>query len=271
MGIPPLSFLMVVFLMGLSIILGLLLLRSRRKLRRAENECLLLKKQRTDFIANLSHELKTPLTSIQGFTESLRDGAVKDFQLADSFLRKIEDNVERLDSLIHDILDLSRLEASDEHLRIENFLLPPLLKSIEDQFAHRFQQKSQLFRIQNQLTEVRLDAKLLEQALSNLIFNAHRYCQEGAIVELVAKSFSQSGKSFYLFEVIDNGPGIADQDLSRIFERFYRPDKSRNRASGGTGLGLAIVNHIVISHGGMVEALNLPTGGMKFRLLFPAS
>jgi two-component system phosphate regulon sensor histidine kinase PhoR len=231
----------------------------------------MLRKQRTDFIANLSHELKTPLTSIQGFTESLRDGAVKDFDLADSFLRKIEDNVERLDSLIHDILDLSRLEASDEHLRIENFLLPPLLKSIEDQVGHHFQQKSQVFRIQNQLNEVRLDSKLLEHALSNLILNANRYCQEGAVVELISKHLTQSGKAYYLFEVVDNGPGIAEQDLSRIFERFYRPDKSRNRASGGTGLGLAIVNHIVISHGGYVEALNLPTGGMKFRLLFPAS
>lgn len=231
----------------------------------------ILKRHRTDFIANLSHELKTPLTSIMGYTETLRDGAIRDPENARQFLKKIEDNVQRLDWLIHDILELSRLEVTDEHLKIEHIELPKLLESIKEQFTHRLAQKSQVLNIHNEIESLRADPQLLEQALSNLISNAHRYCQEGAIIEVRAKNLTQGSKLFHQFEVLDNGPGILEADLSRIFERFYRADKSRNRAYGGTGLGLAIVKHVVLSHGGSVKAKNRDSGGMVFTLLFPAS
>jgi len=231
-----------------------------------------LTRRRTDFVANVSHELKTPLTSIKGYTETLRDGAIRDLSKADEFLRKIEDNVQRLDLLIHDILDLSRLEATDAYLVFENFDLGSLLHSLKDQFSHRLQLKSQSLKIESQVKSMRADRQLVEQALSNLIGNANRYCPEGAQIELRSNhKTDDDGATWISLEVIDNGPGIPDADLARIFERFYRADKSRNRALGGTGLGLAIVKHIMLSHRGKASASNNLHGGTRFELLFPGS
>lgn len=245
--------------------------RLRRKLMQMSQQVQILKRQRTDFISNLSHELKTPLTSIKGYTETLRDGAVQDLEKASSFLKKIEDNVERLDLLTHDILDLSRLEATDEHLQIASFDVDMLFKSLKEQFTHPLELKSQLLTLKNEIQTMTADRQLVEQALSNLILNAHRYCPEGARIEVRAKNSTHAGKTFHMLDVVDNGPGISESDLPRIFERFYRAEKSRDRASGGTGLGLAIVKHIVLSHGGLVRAKNQDSGGMIFSLLFPAS
>jgi len=228
-----------------------------------------LSRKRTDFVANVSHELKTPLTSIQGFAETLKNGALEDSEKATQFLDKILDHTERLDRLIHDILDLSRLEATDEHLSTEQIPMDEFLKSLRELFALRLEQKSQSLVIDNEVKELRADRHLLEQAFSNLIANAHRYCHEGAIIEVRGYYHPEAGGSVAIFEVIDNGPGISASDLPRIFERFYRADKSRNRAFGGTGLGLAIVKHIVMSHGGRVAAFNNTQGGMRFQMTFP--
>ena len=230
-----------------------------------------LNRKRTDFVANLSHELKTPLTSIKGYTETLRDGAIRDPKRAQEFLRKIELNTERLDLLIYDILDLSRLEAVDTHLNYEEIEIDELLKSLRDQFSLRLEKKKQTLSIDNKIKKLRADRQLLEQALSNLIGNAHRYCPEAAAIEFHGKLQNLEGQSYAQFDILDNGPGIPEKDLPRIFERFYRADKSRNRAFGGTGLDLAIVKHILLSHRGKLSAQNLETGGMKFSLLFPYS
>lgn len=229
-----------------------------------------LSRKKTDFVANVSHELKTPLTSIQGFAETLKHGALQDPQRASEFLDKILDHAKRLDRLIYDILELSRLEATDQHLEIREIDLDGFFKDLRDLFALKIDQKKQTLVIDNEIKSLRADPHLLEQAFSNLIANAHRYCPEGAVIELRSRQNIFEGKKVFCFEVVDNGPGISAEDLPRIFERFYRADKSRNRAFGGTGLGLAIVKHIVLSHGGRVHAMNNSTGGMCFQMIFPA-
>jgi signal transduction histidine kinase len=116
---------------------------------------------------------------------------------------------------------------------------------------------------------LKADRWLLDQALTNLIENAHRYCSEGAVIEIRGRLIEENSRTYVEFSVSDNGPGIKAEDLPRIFERFYRVDKSRNRALGGTGLGLAIVKHIMLSHGGLARAESQPGQGSKFSLLFP--
>lgn len=228
-----------------------------------------LQKTRTDFVANVSHELKTPLTSIKGYTETLRSTKMEDLEQSDRFLQRIEENADRLDALIQDILDLSRLESTDTKLQYETISADDFLSSIKEQFNLRLEKKSQELKVLNDQKIFMADRKLMEQALSNLVGNANRYCQEGALIELKVSLQMIEGREMLSFEVIDNGPGISADDLPRIFERFYRADKSRNRAFGGTGLGLAIVKHIMLSHKGRAEAFSRPEGGMRFRLLLP--
>lgn len=256
----------------IAVILGLIwkLLDLRSELREQVQENDELRKRGSDFVANVSHELKTPLTSIKGYTETLKGMISKDPEKAREFLTKIEENSERLSSLINDILDLSKIESPNIHLEVEKFSVQPLLDEIRDQFVHRLSQRQQRLVMNSEVEELAADRKLVDQALSNLIENAHRYCPEGALIEVVATKTSEAGHSYSLFEVIDNGPGISQGDLPRIFERFYRADKSRNRLSGGTGLGLAIVKHIMVSHGGLVRASSEKGRGSRFSLFFPS-
>jgi len=262
-----------VLLLVIGALLALFFFKQSKKmeaeLMHLKMQVLELSRKRTDFVANVSHELKTPLTSIQGFAETLKNGALRDPDKAKQFLDKILDHTERLDRLIHDILDLSRLEATDQHLALEQIPMDDFLRGLRELFVLRLEQKSQSLVIENEVKELRADRHLLEQAFSNLISNAHRYCPEGAIIEVKGFHQSGSGNQDCVFEVVDNGPGISASDLPRIFERFYRADKSRNRAFGGTGLGLAIVKHIVMSHGGSVAAFNNVNGGMRFQMTFP--
>lgn len=269
-SIVILSFALLVSL-SLVVVLLVLYLRTRRRLRNREFKVQRLKKQRTDFVANVSHELKTPLTSIRGFTETLRAGALDDREKADQFLRRIEDNAERLDQLIHDILELSKLEATDTHLQVTRFSVAELLEKIKEEYAMRLEKKSQVLSIDNQVESLSADQELVRQVFSNLVGNANRYCPEGAIIEIKGQNVYRSGRAWYYFNIADNGPGIPADDLPRIFERFYRADKSRNRAFGGTGLGLSIVKHVVLSHGGRVHAVNREKGGLEFQIYFPVS
>lgn len=255
--------------MGVSAWLGYRLLSLHRQLDEKRYEVQILKKQRTDFVANVSHELKTPLTSIRGYTETLRDGAIEDPSRAKEFLRRIHDNTKRLDLLIHDILDLSRLEATDTHLSLEEISLESFFEDLRNNFAIRFDEKKQALRLDIAIDSLVADRHLIEQAFSNLVSNANRYCPNGSIIEVRAREVNEDSQSWYRFDVIDNGPGIESKDLERIFERFYRAEKSRSRALGGTGLGLAIVKHVILSHGGKVKVANLPQGGLCFSLYIP--
>ncbi len=234
-----------------------------------ENEISAWKRHGSEFVANISHELKTPLTSIKGYTETLKTAIERDPSRALEFLTRIEENTDRLSRLISDILELSRIEQPNVYLERVEFSLADLFNEIRDRFQFRLNQRQQILTFSAELANIRADRWLLEQALSNLIENAHRYCQDGAQISVVVESVQESGKPYTMISVADNGPGINAEDLPRIFERFYRAEKSRNRLFGGTGLGLAIVKHIMMSHHGSARAESKLGEGSRFSLLFP--
>lgn len=242
---------------------------ARRSLARLENENLRLRRYGTDFVANVSHELKTPLTSIQGYTETLKSMVEKDPAKAKEFLNRIEENSKRLSELINDLLDLSKIESPEIELEISEFSVGEVLKEIEQDFASKLESRRQVLVLKAESQNLRADRRLFEQAIMNLVENAHRYTQEGSIIEIDSRQIFEGGRLLLEISVSDNGPGIPAEDLPRIFERFYRADKSRNRERGGTGLGLAIVKHIMLSHQGIARVDHSSDKGTKFALLFP--
>ncbi len=237
-----------------------------------------LKDRSIDFVANVSHELKTPLTSIVGYTETLESLMEKpsltndDRKQASYFLKRIQENTERLNRLIHDILELSRIEHPNTHLERSSFSPRDLFLEIQKRFAHRLEQRRQFLKVPSTNRLLMADRWLTEQAINNLVENAHRYCPEGSVIEILMdeSDWEEDGRAYTRLTVADNGPGISQDDLSRIFERFYRAEKSRNRLLGGTGLGLAIVKHIMLSHGGFARAESRQGEGSRFSLYFPA-
>jgi two-component system phosphate regulon sensor histidine kinase PhoR len=219
---------------------------------------------RREFVATVSHELRTPLTMIQGYVETLLEGAWKEERSAPEFLAIIDRNVKRLSAIVRDLLDLSRLESGARPLQLVPVELAGLLDGIRTAFKPLASKRRQEFRIVGSGV-VPMDESLVERALSNLVENAMKYTPDGGWVELRAKL--ESGR--LLFEVEDNGPGIPDEDLPRIFERFYRVDKSRSRDLGGTGLGLSIVKHVAQLHGGSVSVRSTVGKGTVFSLEWP--
>lgn len=253
----------------LVIALGITIFYSKHALDKLEIENEKLRRYGTDFVANVSHELKTPLTSIQGYTETLKSMIEKDPVRAREFLNRIEENSKRLSNLINDILDLSKIESPEIELDLSDFDLIDILREIEKDFAPKLALRRQVLVLKADSYMMRADRRLAEQALMNLIENAHRYTQEGSIIEINAKQVFEGGRLCLEITVSDNGPGIPADDLPRIFERFYRADKSRNRERGGTGLGLAIVKHIMLSHQGTARVESQSGHGTKFSILFP--
>lgn len=223
-----------------------------------------LETMRRDFVANVSHELRTPLTSIRAMAETLQDGALNDANVADRFLGIISAEAQRLTRISEDLLVLSHAESRLAELSSVDLSL------MVDQIVQRFQKQAANSRIQLLAeTEPGLcvsgSADQLEQVLINLIDNAIKYTPEGGRV--VVKARPQTGSAWVC--VTDTGIGIMNQDLPRIFERFYRVDKARSRESGGTGLGLAIVKHIVESHGGCVNVESEFNRGSTFIVTIP--
>ena len=214
-----------------------------------------LERVRKDFVANVSHELRTPLTVIKGYAETLTDGALDDRQTAERFIQIITSQADRLNRLLDDILDLSRLEAENLAIKFESCELRGLVEnciSSVTQPAARKQIAIELD-IPHDL-RVSCDCKLIEQAIINLLDNAVKYTPDGGSVQVFCAAAGKDGEesegqSKAILRVKDTGIGIPHQDLERIFERFYRVDKGRSRAMGGTGLGLAIVRHILQAHG----------------------
>jgi len=260
---------LILVLLSAVIFLGWSRYRLRKKIRYLYREIDSLKMRGAEFVANVSHELKTPLTSIKGFAETLKSGAVHDPQRAIEFLSRIENNAERLSLLINDILDLSKIESPNVHLDHEAFNPEEELEDIVKDFSVKLASRNQQLIISNKIESVMADRRLFDQVLRNLVENAHRYCGEGARIEILSDKVIEHGEIFVRFTVSDNGPGISSEDLPRIFERFYRTDKSRNRSLGGTGLGLAIVKHIMMSHGGFVRVVSEPFKGSSFSVYFP--
>jgi two-component system phosphate regulon sensor histidine kinase PhoR len=207
---------------------------------------------RKEFIANVSHELKTPIFAAQGFVHTLLDGAVNDKNVRTKFLKKAAKSLDGLDSLVQDLLTLSQIETGDIKMRFGNIDLFKLSEEVVDQFEESAEKKHIKLKIQKPHHEKIIayaDGQRIAQVLTNLISNAINYTPEGGEVTI---SFDQGKKNITTF-VTDTGEGIPAEDLSRIFERFYRVDKSRSREKGGTGLGLAIVKHILEGHNTRAE------------------
>ena len=228
-----------------------------------------LERMRQDFVANVSHELKTPLASIKAYTETLLDWALHDEQVNVRFLHRIEEQAERLNQLILDLLSLARLDSGDgtfDHSPLG--LHESILSCLE---THRGRTESKGLELQIDVdgldprTLVMADEEAVRQILDNLIDNAIKYTPEGGWVRVGATSTA----SQITIEVADSGIGIPRDDLPRVFERFYRVDKARSRELGGTGLGLAIVKHLVQSIGGQIVVNSRVGEGTRFTVQLP--
>jgi len=227
-----------------------------------------LENVRREFVANVSHELKTPITSIKGFVETLIDGAVDNPDDARRFLETISRQADRLDAIIEDLLSLSRVEQGAEQDKIElsqEKISPVLETAVQSCEAQASAKNIKINLEADSNLSARLNAHLLEQAVINLITNALAHSESGGEITLWAVKTHDS------IDIImtDYGCGIAPENLPRLFERFYRVDKARSREAGGTGLGLAIVKHIVLAHGGQVSVESKIGKGSSFYIHLP--
>jgi two-component system phosphate regulon sensor histidine kinase PhoR len=240
---------------------ALIVLNDVTRLRRLEQA-------RRDFVANVSHELKTPITSIKGFVETLLDGAMQEPDNAWSFLQIIAKHADRLNEIIDDLLSLSRIEQDSEQGKVA--LSPGSIKEVLQDAIQVCRERAAAKDMEIELTcpddlAAQINAPLLLQAVVNLIDNAVKYSPAGRPVQVEARL--ELGEVLVL--VRDQGPGIAPEHLPRLFERFYRVDPGRSRKVGGTGLGLAIVKHIAQSHGGYVTLQSAPGKGSTFLIHLP--
>ncbi|MFY9945788.1 MAG: ATP-binding protein, partial [Exiguobacterium chiriqhucha] len=227
-----------------------------------------LEKMRKDFVANVSHELKTPLTSIRGFSETLLDGAKEVPELRDQFLDIIQKEATRMQMLVEDLLELSRLEREDFHLEFTPVQLNQLVEEVCLVLSQKAEQKSiHLESRHDGEVVLQADMNRIKQVILNLVANAVNYSPEGSQVEIAVEKRPDGS---YLI-VKDNGIGIAPKEVGRIFERFYRVDKARSRNSGGTGLGLAIVKHIVDLHHATIQVDSIEGEGTTFTIKFPSA
>ena len=222
---------------------------------------------RKDFVANVSHELKTPITSIKGFIETLSDGAIDDPATSRRFLAILANQTDRLQAIIDDLLSLSRLEQSEgRQLEVESFNLCQILQNAIRVCGDKAERRRIGIALRcNERFTVVANPVLLEQAVINLVDNAVKFSQEGETVTVEARRELGSLD----IAVSDRGIGIPQKDLPRIFERFYRVEKARSRDLGGTGLGLAIVKHIALSHKGEVLVESTLGEGTTFTIRLP--
>ncbi|MFH2066745.1 MAG: ATP-binding protein [Pseudomonadota bacterium] len=240
----------------------LIVLNDVTQLRRLEN-------MRRDFAANVSHEIKTPLTAIKGFVETLRFGGADNPEDLDRFLTIIDKHVDRLTAIIDDLMQLSRIERKDEIQQVDRQVHP-----VEDLIQSSIQHCSSMARERKIAVHYTcdpdlaapFDRTLMEQAAVNILDNAIKYSEENSAVTIHAE---RKGDRVHI-HFQDHGIGIEEKHHARLFERFYRADKARSRKLGGTGLGLAIVKHIAIAHGGEVSVQSKPGQGSRFTISIPA-
>ncbi len=228
-----------------------------------------LQKIRSDFVSNVTHELKTPLTSIKGFVETLRDGAIEDREKRDRFLEIIDIETTRLKRLIEDILLLSEIESSSPYLlSAEEINVQGIInEEVISMFAQKAEDKKVDIEAQfaANLPTLLMNRDRFKQMLINLVDNAIKFTEGGGKVQILVHAVNQS----MVFKIKDNGIGIPREHRDRLFERFYRVDKGRSRKEGGTGLGLAIVKHIVLSLEGSVEIKSQPGYGTEVVITLP--
>ena len=228
-----------------------------------------LERMRQDFVANASHELKTPLASIKAYTETLLDWALHDETVNVRFLERIDEQVERLNQLILDLLSLARLESGQEIFDHQPLLIVPVLESCVESHRDRATTKHLTLAFDpgslDEAIFVLADEEAVLQIADNLIDNAIKYTPENGSVRVSCRP----QREVIVLDVADTGIGIPRDDLPRIFERFYRVDKARSRELGGTGLGLSIVKHLIQSIGGELQVESRVGSGSKFMVSFP--
>ena len=222
---------------------------------------------RREFIADVSHELKTPIFAAQGFVHTLLDGAVNDKNVRTKFLKKAAKSLDGLDMLVQDLLTLSHIETGQIKMHFESIDLYKLTEEVFEQLEDKADKKEVKLRIEGESgkTWVHADWQRINQVLTNLVSNAIKHSFNGGEVYVRF----ELGKKNVNVHVIDSGEGISPEHLSRIFERFYRVDKSRSREKGGTGLGLAIVKHILDGHNSKAEVQSTPGSGSIFSFKLP--
>lgn len=227
-----------------------------------------LEQVRTDFVANASHELRTPITALKGFSETLLDGALEDREVLIEFLEIMLKESSRLDLMVQDILQLSKLEQKQVRLNVESIEA----KSVVKEVFQILQQKAELKNIElsivyNESVFLEVDHDQLKQIILNLVGNAVSYTPENGQVRVELTYEDQEA----VIKVIDNGIGIPQEEQSRIFERFYRVDKARSRNAGGTGLGLSIVKYLVENLSGYIELNSIVGRGTMFEVHLPVT
>lgn len=220
-----------------------------------------LERMRTEFLANVSHELRTPIFAIQGFIETLMDGAINDEKVNKYFLEKANHHTLNLSNLLNDLIDISMIESGEMRMSYRYFYLNEYLKEIVQEHTQMAEEKNinLIYHPVKENLQVFGDKNKLKQVLINLITNAIKYTEKGS-VQIIAEEEPKHVK----ITVSDTGIGIPEEELNRIFERFYRVDKARSRAVGGTGLGLAIVKHIIEAHGSKIEVISKVDEGTEF-------
>ncbi len=220
-----------------------------------------LQKMRSEFLANVSHELRTPIFAIQGYIETLLNGAINDENVNKNFLGKANHYTLSLNNLLNDLIDISMIESGEMRMSFRYFKINGYLKNLVNEFVPAANEKNLelIFHPCNENLLLFGDKERLRQVIVNLISNAVKYTEKGKI-----EVFVEEEPKFGKIIVRDTGIGIPEEDVNRIFERFYRVDKARSRAVGGTGLGLAIVKHIVEAHGSKIEAKSRFDEGSEF-------
>ncbi len=222
-----------------------------------------MEKYRKEFLGNVSHELKTPVFNIQGYILTLLDGGIDDPDINMLYLNRTEKSIDRMISIIEDLEAISKLESGELEIKVEDFNLYQLIDDIFDLQEIRANEKNielKLIKDGNKSLMVKGDKQKLFQVFSNLVVNSINYGKKGG--KTIINTYDMDNR--YLIEVKDNGIGISDGDLPRIFERFYRADKSRSREQGGTGLGLAIVKHIIEAHKQTINVTSTYGKGTSF-------
>jgi len=246
---------------------ALLVLNDITKLRRLENI-------RSDFVANVSHELKTPITTIKGYVETILDDSLEDRENAIRFLETVLKKANHLNAIIDDLLVLSRMEKQQEEnaIRLSDMNLKPVLEEVIHTCSLKAREKDIQLKLKcSEELLIKINDVLLEQAIVNLVINSIKYSPEKSTILIRAKQKTIDETPKVVITVKDSGVGISEEHLPRLFERFYRSDKARSRKLGGTGLGLAIVKHITQAHNGTVHIKSKEGKGTSVHLVLPLS